>query len=448
MSQPVRVLLALVLGLVLGIATASTGAHWVAGVITVAEKLGLVLGTARADTGAHWVAGAITVAEKIGTAWLNGLRMTIVPLVTALLIVGIAATAEAANASRLAARSVAIMIVCIWISAALAAVLTPLFLQLFPVPAASAGALRAILSKATAPTTAVPGIGDFLGSMIPTNPVAAAANDAILPLIVFTTVFAFALLRIPAAPREQLTNFFRGIADVMLVIINWVLWLAPIGVFALAFVVGARAGGAAFGALLHYIVIVSAVGITIWLLAYPLAVFGGRVGLGDFVRAVAPAQAVAISTQSSLASLPSMLRSSESVGVSTTTAGVVLPLAVAIFRVTGPAMNLAVVLYVAHWLHTPLGPVQIAAGVAAAAITTLGAVSLPGQVSFVTSIAPICLAMGVSIEPLAILIAVETIPDIFRTLGNVTMDTAVAVTVAERSGGRTASPTPDGPQTV
>ena len=111
-----------------------------------------------------------------------------------------------------------------------------------------------------------------------------------------------------------------------------------------------------------------------------------------------------------------------------------LPLAVAIFRVTGPAMNLAVVIYVAHLFGITLGPAQLAAGIAAAAITTLGAVSLPGQVSFVTSIAPICLAMGIPIEPLAILVAVEVMPDIMRTIGNVVMDVAVTGAVAKGDG--------------
>ena len=407
MSQPTRVLLALFLGLALGIAAAASGGSW--------------------------VQNAIAVADPIGTSWLNGLRMTIVPLVTALLITGIAATAQAARAGGLAARSLGIFIACIWASAALAALLTPLLLDLIPLPEASAAALRGTFSTGEK-VEDVPGIAAFLGSIVPTNPISAAANDQILPLIVFVTVFAFALLRLPEGPRELMTRFFSALADVMLVIIGWVLFLAPIGVFALAFVVGARAGGAAFGALLHYVVVVSLVGIVIWALAYPLAMFGGRVPLGRFARAVGPSQAVAISTQSSLASVPAMLRSSEAAGVSTATAGVVLPLAVAIFRVTGPAMNLAVVIYVAHLFGITLGPAQMAAGVAAAAITTLGAVSLPGQVSFVTSIAPICLAMGIPIEPLAILIAVETIPDIFRTVGNVTMDVAVTTTVAARSG--------------
>ena len=397
MSRPARVLLALFLGLALGIAAASSGSTWVDDVVSI--------------------------ADPIGTAWLNGLRMTIVPLVTSLLITGIAATAQAARAGGLTARAVGIFFICIWASAGLAALLTPLLLDAIPLPAGSAEALRNSFAAA-APVGDVPGIAAFLGSIIPTNPISAAANDQILPLIVFTTVFAFALLRLPEGPREQLTGFFSGIADVMLVIIGWILFLAPIGVFALA-----------FGALLHYVVVVSSVGIVIWGLAYPLGVIGGRVPLGRFSRAVGPSQAVAISTQSSLASLPTMLKSSEAAGVPTATAGVVLPLAVALFRATGPGMNLAVVIYVAWLYGMPLGPTQLLAGVAAAAITTLGAVSLPGQVSFVTSIAPISLAMGIPIEPLAILIAVETIPDIFRTVGNVTMDVAVTATVHARSGG-------------
>jgi proton glutamate symport protein len=229
------------------------------------------------------------------------------------------------------------------------------------------------------------------------------------------------------------------VADAMLVMIGWVLWLAPIGVFALAYVVGAKAGTAAFGALVHYVAVVAGTGALLSLLAYPLAVGLGRVKLGDFVRATAPAQAVAISTQSSLASLPAMLRGTQALGLPAAPAGVVLPLAVAIFRFTGPAMNLSVAIYVAHVFGMELGAQQIAIGIAAAAITTLGAVSLPGTISFVSSIAPIALAMGVPIEPLALLVAVETMPDIVRTLGNVTMDLAVTSVVtrgqAEGLGG-------------
>jgi Na+/H+-dicarboxylate symporter len=250
----------------------------------------------------------------------------------------------------------------------------------------------------------------------------------------FTLVFAFALTRLPAEPRERLVGFFQAIADTMLVVIGWVLWIAPIGVAALAYVVGARAGGAAFGALLHYVLVVTAVGTVIWLAAWPLAMFGAKVPLGRFTRAIAPSQAVAFSTQSSLASLPAMLRGAGAIGVPVAASGVVLPMAVAVFRATGPAMNLAVAIYIAYWFGIELTPAQMAIGVAAAATTTMGAVGIPGQASFITSIAPICLAMGVPIEPLALLIAVEVLPDIMRTLGNVSMDVAATATIAKRSG--------------
>ena len=114
---------------------------------------------------------------------------------------------------------------------------------------------------------------------------------------------------------------------------------------------------------------------------------------------------------------------------------VALSIAVAIFRWTGPAMNFAVAIYVAHLLGIELGPSQPAAGWVVAAITTMGAVGLPGTISFVSSIAPIATAMGVPIPMLGLLVAVETIPDLFRTLGNVAMDVSATRVVSLRTGG-------------
>jgi Na+/H+-dicarboxylate symporter len=216
----------------------------------------------------------------------------------------------------------------------------------------------------------------------------------------------------------------------MLILIQWVLALAPIGVFALALVVGAKAGAEAFGALVHYVLIVSSVGAVIWLASFVLSYIGGRRGPITFFRAAMPAMAVAISTQSSLASLPAMVGGVRAMGVGERTSDVVLPIAVALFRATGPCMNLAVSIYVAHLMGIELSITALAIGVAAAAITTMGAVSLPGSVSFITSVAPINIAMGIPVEPLVLLLAIEAFPDIMRTLGNVTMDMAVTTTIA------------------
>ncbi|MEI9850587.1 MAG: dicarboxylate/amino acid:cation symporter [Sphingomonas sp.] len=381
-------------------------------------------------------AGALAAAgwvEPVGNAWLNALRMTIVPLVVALLVTGIAATAEAARAGRVAGRAIALFLVILWASSAIGAAATLFFLDLWPLAPGSAQALRETFAGA-APVGEVPSFAQFLASIVPSNPVSAAATDSFLPLIVFTAVFGFAITRLPEAQRTTLTRFFEAVRDAMLVIIGWVLWIAPIGVVALGYAVAARAGTAALGALVHYVAVVSAVGAIVWLLAYPVALFGGRVTPLRFFRAIGPAQAVAISTQSSLASLPAMLGGAERLGIPVATSGLVLPLAVALFRATGPCMNLAVAIYVAHVFGMELGPAQLAAGIAAAAITTMGAVSLPGQVSFVSSIAPIALAMGVPIEPLALLVAVEMLPDLVRTIGNVTMDVAATTVIAAHSG--------------
>jgi Na+/H+-dicarboxylate symporter len=408
--------------------------------ILAALALGLLLGILSARYGSSWVENAIAVGEPIGSMWLDGLRMTIIPLIVSLLVTGIAASAEAARASRLAFRAVLLFLAVLWSGAIMAVFVTPLLLELWPMPAGAAERLRAALSSTTEKVGEVPALGEFLSSIVPTNPIAAAASDAILPLIFFTVVFAFAITRLPQEQRDLLTRLFRAIGDAMLVIIGWVLWLAPIGVFALAYVVGARAGLAAFGALIHYVVIVSLVGAVVWAAAWPMARFGARLGVREFTRAVGPSHAVAISTQSSLASLPAMLGGAEKLGVPVAASGVTLPLAVALFRATGPAMNLAVAIYVANWFGVPLGAMQLAAGVVIASTTTLGSISLPGTVSYISAIAPICIAMGVPIEPLVLLIAVETLPDIIRTTGNVAMDVATTATVARRTGFDETSP--------
>lgn len=403
MSQSTRILAGLVLGLV-------------AGIVAAAFAPGLVPTT-------------VAIAQPIGATWLNALQMTVVPLVFALLVTGVAATAEAAQAGRLAGRAVGLYVMVMGSSAVAAALLTPLFLDLVPLPAESAAALRGALAGAEA-VPAVPPLGDFFAAIVPSNIVRAIADSNFLSMIIFALIFAFALMRIAPDLRDQVIRLFTGVRDAMLVVVEWVLWVGPLGVFTLAYVVGAKAGSGAFQALIHYILIVWAVGITVTLVALPMAVVGGRIRLGKFLRASLPSQAVSISTQSSIATLPAMLNSAGAMGVPVRTAGVTLPLAVAILRATGPAMNFAVAIYIATWFDVTLTPATLAVGAVVAMLTSLGSVSLPGTVSFVSAIAPVCATIGAPAAPLGLLVAVETLPDIVRTWGNVLWDLATTVTVA------------------
>lgn len=394
---------------------------WTLGGLGAGLALGIALeGTALAER-------LLPFADVIGTLWLRGLQMTIVPLVAALLVIGIVQTVAAASAGRVAGTSLALFAAILTAGTVFTAFAMPALLDAFPIPPAAAEALRQGLSAEQAGE--VPTIADFLKSLIPSNIFAAAAETAMIAIIVFFSLLALAIVRLPATHRQLMVTFFEAITGTMLVIIGWVLWLAPVGVFALSLSVAGQSGLAALGALVHYIVTVASMGGVVLLLAYGVAVFAARQQLSRFFRAALPVQAMAISTQSSLASLPAMLAACRTLGLKETTGEFVLPLAVALFRATGPAMNLAVAIYVARLTGVELSPVVLATGVLVALATTIGSVSLPGAISFVTAIGPIAIAMGVPIGPLALLVAVEVLPDIMRTVGNVTMDVAVAATV-------------------
>jgi len=391
---------------------------------------GMLLGIGVEMISVEWGTASLPYVEWIGLLWLNALKMTIIPLIVALLVTGITATADAARAGKLAGRAVAIFIGANILAGLMTLIVLPLLLRTFPMSAAAAEGLRHGLGGLTEAVPS-PTFTDFILGLIPTNPIAAAADTSILPLIVFTTIFAFAISRIGNAERATLSGFFKALGDAMLVVIGWVLALAPLGVFALGYALAIKAGVAAFGGLVHYVLMLSAIGACTILLGLLLAVFVVGVPLPRFVRAMIPTFAVAISTQSSLASLPAMLKSSEELGVDPKKADIVLPLAVALFRFTSPAMNLAVVVYVAWLFGVELTPWEMAVGLGVALAAALSSVSLPGSISFVTSIAPIAISMGVPVAPLGLLVAVETFPDIFRTLGNVVGDVAATKYAAD-----------------
>jgi len=370
----------------------------------------------------EWLLDAIAL---VGGLWLDALQMTIIPLVAALLVLGLSQIAGAARAGATARRFLALVFGVLIAGGLFTAIVLPWLLSVFPIPESASG----FLANVPAGAQEVPGILDFLGSLVVPNIIAAAAETTMLPLTIFFALFAIAMTRLPAEQSKRLLAFFHALANTMLVLIGWVLWLAPAGVLALAFGVGLRSGGGAFAALGHYILVVSAMGGFILVLAYGLAVALGGVSPGRFTKALLPAQAVAVSTQSSLASLPAMLDSAGRLELRSSTSEFVLPLAVAIFRATSPAMNMAVALYVAELAGVEITPALAIAGIMVALVISVGSVSLPGSISFVVSIGPIALAMGVPIEPLALLVAVEMLPDIMRTLANVTMNVAVASAV-------------------
>ena len=404
-----------------------------------ALALGIAAGSATALLGDDVRAPAVRIAGIIGGLWLNGLKMTVIPLIVALLIMGIAQGAEAMRAGRVAARAMTWFIGVYVCSAVFGALAINALLGAFPLPGIAVEALRSGLAALDPRASVdVPPVSDFFSNIVPSNAIASAANGDVLQLVVFTLLFALAATRIPAQGRQTLLAFFAAVRDTLLVLIGWILWIAPIGVFALAFSLATGAGGAAVAALLHYVLLLCAIGTGVGLAGYAVAVIFGRRRLGAFARAIIAPQSVAISTRSSLASIPAMLAAARTLGVREKIADVTFPMIGALFRPTGSAMNIAVAFYIAHWLGIEPTVPQIIAAVAVASVISFGAISVPGEVSFITSVSPIAMALGVPIAPLALLVAVEMIPDIFRTLGNVTMDVAVTTAVDRQTALKTA----------
>jgi Na+/H+-dicarboxylate symporter len=399
--------------------------------IFIALVVGLVLGAAFAGTEPD---GLLAMADLAGTLWLNALRMTIVPLVFAMLVTSAAAAAATAAAGGLAARTLATFLALLLASAAFGAVTMEALLAWVPISPESVAAIRGGIGDAgTSPPALVP-FDEWLAALVPSNPLRSAVEDAMVPLVVFALLFGFAASRIAEESRQRLVGFFQAMADAMLVLVHWVLLVGPLGVFALAFALGARVGLGAAGALVHYVALIVLICLLLVLSVY-LFVFVARLDLKAFARAALTGQVVAFSTQSSLAALPAMVEGAQQqLKVPPRVTGLVLPLAVSLFRYTSPAANIGIALYLASFHGIDVGWPQLAAGVGVAAVVSLGAVSLPGQITFFTSCVPICLALGVPLDALPLLLAVEAIPDMFRTVGNVTADVAVTAYAGRHEG--------------
>jgi Na+/H+-dicarboxylate symporter len=376
----------------------------------------------------------VAAADAIGGVWLDALRMTIIPLVFALLVTGMARAAETAGRGGLAARALVVFAVLLLVATSLTAVVAPALLSVWPAPAEAAAALRASAAGGLAKIPETPPLADWLRAFVPANPVKAAAEGAMASLVVFALIFGLAVSRLDGVRRDALVQVFDGVQAAMMVIVRWVLTLAPLGVFLLALTVGARTGVGAVGLLGHYVGVITLMCLMAGALGLGAALFGGRTPPGELAAAMTPVGAMAISTQSSLACLPVMLAACARLGVPEGVRGLVLPMGVALFRITSPAGNLAVALYVAHLYGVHLGAGQVIAGVLVAALVSLAAVGVASSVSFFTTLVPIFMSMGLPMELLPLLLAVETFPDFSRTLGNVAGHVGVTAWAARWRG--------------
>jgi Na+/H+-dicarboxylate symporter len=298
-----------------------------------------------------------------------------------------------------------------------------------PLPAGAAEAAGQLASGGPAPA-----FGTWLTSLIPTNPVAAAAEGAMLPLILFTVLLALAIAQTQSAPRERLLGFFGALSEAMLVMVRWVVAVAPIGVFGLVLPLAARAGGTVAGAMGFYVVVYSLGCLLITALLYPVASVAGGIPLGRFARAVLPAQLVAFASSSSIASLPALVEGAErDLGLPERVSGFVLPLAVSTFKIAAPVSWTIGALFVGWFYGMPLHLRELVTVAFAAIFLAFVAPGIPRGAFLMLT--PLFLTIGLPAEGIGMLIAVDVIPDLFSTVLNVTGNLAAAVIVARQTGG-------------
>jgi proton glutamate symport protein len=400
--------------------------------VLVALIAGVLAGLAISATDAPMAHRAVDVIEPVGTLFINAIRMTVIPLVVSSLIVGVA-SANARAIGRLGRRALGVAVAFLCASALAGALIGPPLFSRVSLDPAAAAALRAraaegVTSGSVAESARrVPTFAQWLVELVPVNPIRAAADGAMLPLIVFAIGFGLALLSLTDERRAPVIAFFRGVADAMLRLVQWVLAFAPLGVFALALPLVARLGVSAVGALASYVVLIVVTTILfVVLVVYPAVALAGGVSMTQFARAVLPAQAVAFSSRSSLVALPALIEGAQRrLGMSEETSGFLLPLAAALFRV-GASMGLTIgALFVARLYGIDLSPTQIATIAATAVLTSFSIPGIPG--GSIIAMLPVLASVGLPAEGIGVLLGVDTIPDAFRTTANVTGQMGIAV---------------------
>ncbi len=383
----------------------------------LALLLGLALGIAVSLSGSAAAFATVDWIDPIGRLWVNAIRMTVIPLIVAALIVAVSDTG-ARTMGRLGTRALIVFVLLLGAVALLTAVVAPPLFDRLAVDAAAAESVRASVA-AGAPLPSMPGFRDWLVGIVPPNPIAAAAAGEMLPLVVFTLAFGLALGRVEARRREAVVGFFRGVSEAMTTIVGWILWVAPVGVFALSYTVAARLGTGIVGAVLFYIVGYSAILIVSTLIVYAAVALFAKVPLRLFVRAALPAQLVAVTTRSSMASLPAMVTSAEdTLKLPRPVTSFALPLAVSTFRLNQAVSWVVMALFAAKLYGVELGATAVVTLAVTSVLMSFSVPGIPSASLFV--VAPFFASVGIPPEAIGVLIALDLVPDVFKTLLNVT----------------------------
>jgi len=398
---------------------------------------GLVLGLAAVFTHSPLLLAVTQWLRPLGTLFSNLLSMVVIPLVATALFAGIAGLGDLRRVGRLGVRTLGFFWGTTLTAIVIGFVVAALLLPLAPITPDQQTALRqtaaadsGAVSHAAEQITTGP---QFIVELIPSNPVRAAVDGNLLPLIVFITIFAVAAAALPDEKRHALTDLADVATQALIRIVRWVLLLAPLGIFAIAAGAVAKSGLELLTTMAVFILtVVAGLAVLIALVLLPLVALVARLSVWRYLRAIRASLLMAFSTTSSLATLPVMLEAAETdLRLSRTVAGFVLPLGASVGRAGSALFQAVAVLFVARLSDVPLGLAGMFQAGAAVFLASLTVASVPS--ASIVSLVPAFTATGLPLTGLQLLLGFDRVPDMFRTMTNV-FGTITAATVVDANG--------------
>jgi Na+/H+-dicarboxylate symporter len=383
--------------------------------VLVALALGLTAGVLLAPHATAW-SMIVPITDGIGTIWINAIRMTVIPLVASITITGIAGGGDGTTLGHLGVIAFITLAVLLLGAGFFALIVAPSALGTLNLsPDAVAGLRASFASPGSIDPSKMPTLAQRLIGFVPSNIFAAAAEGSILPVVIVAVLVGFALRSLDAPRRQPLVDFFQAVGDATMIVVGWVLALAALGVFALGVGLGGRLGVGAAAAVVRYMAVMCLICFAYALLLFLSAIVVGRLPARAFTSAIAPAQAVALSTRSSFAALPAMITAlRDKLGLSPSSTGFVLPLVVSVGRMNVPITWVVGVIFLGRLYGVDVPEARL---VELVFVSTILSFSVPGIPSgSLLLFAPVLPSYGIPAEAIGILIAVDTIPDMFKTL--------------------------------
>jgi len=388
--------------------------------------LGLIVGLSAAATGNDWLHSIASGSAPFGAIFMNAIKMVVIPLIVTVIFTSIARLGDPRKLGRIGGQTIA-------------------YYWLTLIPGIAIGMATMMfglqfvgdISMPLTTTSEIPelqGFIDFLVSLVPANPFAAASSGTLLPLIVFTALLAAATGTLPAERRDQLVNIADIISEALIKLVWWILYLAPIGVFGLTAPVTAKLGWGLVLSLGIFIICVF-VGLVIFLLVVtlPLVYFVAGIRPLQYLKGTFGAVSVAVSTTSTAAAIPVSLEETKTnLGVSKTVADLLVPLGASMHRPGSALFQGAAVVFLAHLYGVPIPMAMIGAAMLATFLVSLTVAPVPS--SGVVTMAPALDAVGIPIAGLALMLGIDRIPDMMRSAVNVLSQISAATLVERWSG--------------